>query len=299
MYCTNCGNKLKPEQNYCTNCGTATKDRVYAQPNNFNSSNATFHQKENNNGTVSLVLGILTLLFFSQPLISIALAIISIIIGKKYQKETGNKTAGPLLATIGLILSILIIIVIVLYMIFVVEAVTENIGTESFNIMEGIEDYYSEDFETPEDVTTEIFDLKGYSWTGDDNSVLYLNNDKSYVWYQDDNKQDDNYYIGNYDFYVGNDAINYIATNLKEYGLTKEEQQQISQNSGYNLSAYYLIVLNCTTTKINGVESVPATPQVYYYGFYDQTRNYLSLINIATQNQAGFTLKNKLTNIDI
>ena len=251
------------------------------------------NQKQNNNGTISLVLGILALLTIGKPLISIILAIVSIIIGRKYRKETGNNTVGPLLGIIGIILSILVVVIFIFYIFFMAEGFIENIKTEYSKIIEE-NDYYN-----PEEKNQESFDLKGYSWIGDDNSVLYLNNDQSYTWYQDDKVHTDNYYVGNYEFYTGIDAVNYIATNLNEYRITVEEQQEVIQNSYYTIVDYYVIILDCTKTKINGVEQIPSNNKIYYYGFYDEPRQYLSLVNIATNNQAGFTLQNKIANIDI
>lgn len=292
MYCTKCGNKLETGQNYCTHCGKSTNQNTTANQNNTNFSSTSLNQKQNNNGIISLILGILALLTFSKPLISIILATISIIIGKKYQKETGNNTVGPLLGIIGIILSILVAIIFIFY-IFWTEEFIENVKTEYFKIIEE-NDYYN-----PEEKVQESFDLRGNSWIADDNSVLYLNNDQSYIWYQDDKVHTDNYYVGNYEFYTGIDAINYIATNLKEYRITVEEQQKIIQNSNYTMNDYYVIILDCTKTKINGIEQIPSNNKIYYYGFYDEALQYLSLVNIATNNQAGFTLQNKIANIDI
>lgn len=300
MYCTNCGNQLKEGQNYCTHCGNSIQKPNNNTQNDLRNSNMTTNYPGNNNGTISLILGILSILFSSKLIPAIVLAVISIVIGKKYKQETGNNTLGSILSIIGLILSIFITIVTILYTIFMVtELINVDMDIDYSEFQENNDNYNKDDIFAEEENTQAIFDLKGYSWIGDDKSILYLNHDESYGWYQDESILDDNYYIGTYDIYVGTDAINYIANSLKEYGITQADQQKIIENSNYSLTEYYLIILNCSTAKINGVEQTPTNPQIYYYGFYDRSKQYLDLTNIITQYQAGLTLKNKLANIDI
>lgn len=292
MYCINCGNKLREGENYCPNCGIKTiLDDNQNESTNYQRSQT---RNENNTGTISLIFGILSLINLSKPLIAIILAAIGIVLGQKYKKETGSKSYGPLLGMISIIISLLIIFCIIMYGVFIVKEITDE---TSKNIEEN---YFHDDNDEENGLDEyESFDLKGYSWLGNDNSMLYLNNDNSYAWYQNDNVKDDNYHIGIYHFYTGQDAINYITNNLKEYNMTEEDQKDLIENSNYNLENYYFIELNCTESKINGVDQNLYTNKIHYYGFYDNKRQYLDLINMATKNQAGFILKNKLFHTDI
>lgn len=287
MYCPNCGNKIKEETTYCTNCGVKLKKET------TNHETTQANLSRNNNGNTALILGIIACVTFWLPVLSIPLAIISIITGKNNQKETGKSTVGPILGIISLVLTTIEIIIIVISMIFFVDFVREEIENEAeeYPIIDRYEDYFND--------TTESFDIKGYIWQATDNSVLYLNKDNSYTWYQDDTNHNDNFYVGTYEFYTGTDAIDYITYNLKEYGITEEEQRRLFQNGQYNLSDYYLVMLNCTKMIVNGTEQTPQTPIVPYYGFYDSTTKRLSLVNMNTGNKAEFTIKEKLSSIDL
>lgn len=292
MYCSNCGNKLKEKDSYCTNCGIKieTENQKYDQAKQENQTKVT----KNNNGNTSLILGIISCIIFWLPYVSIPLAIISIILGKNYKKETGSKATGSILGMISLILSIIEIILIVVCMLFFIDYTNNQWDWE-----EAIEESIIEKYHNYWDETEESFDIKGYSWIGEDSSVLYLNKDNSYTWYQSDTIHDDNFYTGNYEVYTGIDAINYITDNLKEYGMTEEEQKSIFQNSEYELDDYYLLILNCTKIVINGVEQIPQKPQLIYYGLYDETGKSLALVDINTKKKEIFTLKEKLNSIDL
>lgn len=279
MYCSNCGNKQKSDEKYCTNCGTEYQKE---EDTNVKTNN-------NSQGTISLVMGIIACVFFWLPILSIPFAIVSITLGNKYKKETNKKTAGIVLGIISIILSVLEIVFLIVTTIFFVNWVEENVDeTEPLG---NIYDYIEENIES--------FDIRGYSWIGDDQSTLYLNKDKTYTWYKDDSSHTDNFYIGTYEFYTGNNAIIYIADNLKEYGITEDEQKSLIRNGGYKLKDYYLIILNCNKAVIEGKEQTTATNTVYYYGFYKEKQKYLDLVNMNTSNYAGFTRKDKLSSIDL
>ena len=279
MYCTNCGNKLKDTEHYCTNCGKK-----------ITISNLNNNQTKNNYDILSIIFGFIGIALFWNIIISIPLAIIGIVLGKKHKKETGDKVPGIIISVISLILSSLVIIFIMVAIIF-----SSHFLNIFINSIENYTPYQSEEY----DKYFENYDIQGYSWLGDDNSVLYLEKNKNYIWYQNDNEHTDNYHSGTYQYYNGTDAINYITTNLPQYGITKEEQYELFEDSTYNVSDYYLIIINCNKAVMNGIEQYEVTNAIYYYGFYDKTTNRLELVNMNSNNKAGFIRKDKLKNIDI
>lgn len=287
MYCTNCGNKTKEGEIYCSNCGTIIHKETVESFNENQPSNSSVPSKNNS----SLIVGIFACVSFWFPIIAIPLAIISIVLGKKQKETSADKSIGVTLGTISLILSIITMVLIIIFFIFIIKW-AEDLPDEEYNTNEIIDGFYDYNNE-------KSFDIKGYSWLGDDNSVLYLNKDKTYSWYRDDKVHTDNFYSGKYDFYTGDDAINYIANNLKEYGITKEEQQQLFRNGSYQLKDYYLIILECDTSMIGGKNETPENSLIYYYGFYNEIKNRFDLINMNTGNPAGFTKMEKLSSIDL
>ena len=182
MYCTNCGNKLPEKAKYCNLCGTATEK-------NFSISN------QSNNNNLSLILGIVSCILFTVPLISIPLAIASIIIG--IQKKESNKTSiGIVLGIISILLTAVSIILITLLLTFVKDNSRKII--DDFEINNFIDEYH--DWIEPKE---QISDIKGYSWLSEDKSILYLNNDNTYIWYAQDANHEDNYHQGKSEIYKG------------------------------------------------------------------------------------------------
>lgn len=287
MYCSNCGNKSTTTDKFCSNCGT----KLTSSTNNIS--------KSNNNEIIALILGLISFAFLSFPPITIILAIISIIFSFKSKKITGNYPAGFILSIISLTLSTIEIIATVL-LIIIYGGYTETDYQEIFfNNNDNYFEYNEDDFNDSKDSDTKSFDISGYSWIGTDNSILYLNHNQNYTWYQDDQIHDNNFHTGTYMVYTGNDAIQYIATNLTEYGITEETQWNIIENKNYEVNDYYLLILNCNKSIINNNEQKIENSQIYYYGFYDNATNQLDLINIATNTNAQFKLKEKIAQIDI
>lgn len=133
-------------------------------------------------------------------------------------------------------------------------------------------------------------DIKGYKWKANDNSVLYLYNDDTFIWYKDDFIYYDNYYTGKYEVYKGIAAINYMTNELPLYGVTAEEQMDLIYNQQIDnaMENYYVIVLDNEYLKIDGEEQV-YSDDTYYFGFYNESKEYLDLVNVKTANYSGFT----------
>lgn len=299
MYCTNCGKKRNENEQYCTNCGTSINNERNVTP--------VSSKKTNGNETASLILGIISFVTLALPPLAIILAVISIIIGNKAKKETGKNSVGAAFGIASLILSIIVIVFIVLVTLFVFRYAEDNYQemTPDNYYDEYYDDYYEDFFDRYDDKyydeynRAESFDISGNSWLGTDNSMLYLNNDKTYTWYQDDRNHNDNYHAGGYQIYTGEEAINYISNNLSQFGLTKEHQKSIIENKDYDIEDYYLIILNCNKSIINNEEQPNINNQLHYYGFYNKFLKQLDLINMSTNNNAIFNLNNKISEIDI
>lgn len=279
MYCEKCGNKLNQDCQYCQVCGSTIEEKS----NKFNKNNV----EKKPTDTLPIILSIISILTIWSPIVSIPCAILGIINGKKYQKENNKKSSSIIISVTSIILSIIIILLLLIFLIYFTKEHIESdsLKKEINNIDNYFDDYYYDKYDTKES-----FDITGYSWNGDDSSTLYLNNDKSYNWYMNDNNHDDNFYSGTYEVYTGLEAINYIANNLKEYGITKQDQWELFDTNDYEVEDYYLLILNCTTTYIDGSLKEHAAGSIPYYGFYDDYKESLSLINMKTSNKAVFYL---------
>lgn len=286
MYCVKCGNKIKKDDKYCTKCGNdVLGDKVQVTSNNMVS---------NSNDNLSIILGVISLVTFWTPIVGIVCAIIAIVSGKKYKNTTNKSSSGFVLGLVGLILSILTMLLII-FIFFVAALVVSDKDKSSSNVHEYIDRYddkYGDTYDK-DDEEDEDFTLNGKVLHGSDKSVLYLNNDNTYSWYMNDSVHDDNYYSGSYSYYNGMDAINYVIKNFSEYGLTYDKQMDFFGDGKYDIDEYYVLVLNCNDAVINGKSDDKVKGIIPYYGFYDDDKDTLSMINMKTGNNANFTIDNK------
>ena len=109
MYCTNCGNKINKNEKYCTNCGQICNKK------NEENIDKTLTEPTVENDNIPTILGIIACVFFWIPLISIPLAVTSIIIGINQKKITNKTSTGTILGIVSLILTTIAIITIILY----------------------------------------------------------------------------------------------------------------------------------------------------------------------------------------
>lgn len=283
MYCTKCGNKLKSSDKFCSVCGKENdiQKKESADNNLLNDKDSL----NNNNDNVSVVFGILSLCLCFVPIVGLVLGIIAIVKGRRYAKNSNNKSSGFVLGIFGSVLSLLLTIIMIIGIYFVVYFISEEDGK---NIIDWeIEDKW-------EDIIDDDDDIIGYNWQSDVFSMLYLNDDYSYKLYIDDSDHDNNYYVGNYMLYNEEDAIDYIANNIPEYGISKEDQLKMFNNSNYDIDDYYLLVLNCLYSNIDG--KIGGSDVSYYYGFYDENKRTMKMINMETKDNVNFTRKNKIYN---
>lgn len=131
--------------------------------------------------------------------------------------------------------------------------------------------------------------LAGNSYTCNDDSLIYFYDNQTFKWYKSKYDLTDNYYEGTYTIYHADEAINYIAHDLTEYGLTKAEQEKIIKSYGSDAKKYYYN-LNLNTKKIvmNRV-SETMNKTTSYYGFSINNNKTFNLVNINTAIRSVFT----------
>lgn len=132
----------------------------------------------------------------------------------------------------------------------------------------------------------------GYLWKARDGSMLYLYSDNSFVWYKEDNVFDDNYYLGTYEVYKSEEAIQYVSNSLRRYGVTEEEQNQIIKGTESKIpnavEFYYALILNNESSVVSSTarNNKYVTP---FVGFYYEEKEYLDFTNLNSANYSGFT----------
>ncbi len=281
MYCTNCGSKLEKNEKYCTKCGEPCEKEKEI----INQKNPT-----NNNDNIPIILGIVACILFWIPVFSIPLAIISIVLGIAQRKET-HSSIGIILGIISIILTCMMVAAIIMLMSFATKNADKFIDDfqKDDNIFDDYNEYYNR--QKAKD------DIKGYSWSvNNDDGVIYLNQDHTYIWYEDDNNKEDNYEKGEYKTYEGKTALDYITNTLKEFGITEEN---FFKNEEDDINDYYLLILTSSEEKKKGEEFKEITNTKYYLGIYRKEEKIIDFINLTTKEKTIFTRKEKLSNIDV
>ena len=287
MYCVKCGNKIGKNDKFCTKCGNSVlEDKTNKVEVTSNNSN---------NDSLSIILGVISLVTFWIPIVGIVCAIIAIISGKKYKKSTNKSSSGAVLGIVGLVLSILTILfmIFIFFIAFLTVSKKDTIEDNVHKYIDKYDDKYGDTYDKDDEYDEEEFSLSGKILHGSDNSVLYLNNDNTYSWYMNDKDHDDNYYSGTYSYYNGLEAISYIIKNFSEYGLTYDKQMDFFGEGKYKIDDYYVLVLNCNNVVINGKSDDKAKGIIPYYGFYDDDEYTLSMINMKTGDNTNFTIDAK------
>lgn len=262
MYCSNCGKKHEDKFNVCKNCGYKNK---------------ISHQGQN----LSLIIALIACLFFYLPQISIPLAIISII--------TSNLYYSP----ISKILGILSIISSLSYNFF---QTTVIFNSQTDNWTEKIIDSTElEEFYKNYNFKEENFNIKNKSFFIDDSSIIYFYNNNSYTWYNNIQNQNDNFIIGNYEYYTKEEAIKYIVDNLQRFNITEEDIKKYLEINNLSIKDYYLIILTPTKKIVSNQETIIDT-KIYYHGIFNQNHQELSLTNIETKEEIKLVLNNIINN---
>lgn len=133
-------------------------------------------------------------------------------------------------------------------------------------------------------------EISGYSWKATDGSVLYLESDGTFKWYLHEKIRSDSYYVGTYSVYNGQEAVDYISTELKEYYVTSQMQMDMIESvEDASLENYYCLVLNNERCIVDGKNTLRDKTVVPYYGFYYAEDEFLDLVNLVTENYFQFT----------
>ena len=137
----------------------------------------------------------------------------------------------------------------------------------------------------------EIVEMAYTDWIASDGSEVKFGEDSIY-WYQKEGVYDDNYYYGEYEFYIGEEAVSFITTDLASYGVTKAELEDLfDRNEEYSVENFVVFDIVYDGLVIDGELTVPSRPQIPLYGFILEDDTYLDVANMNTGTYYKFTKK--------
>lgn len=170
-------------------------------------------------GIASLVLGILSILccWIYGGFLGLIGLVLGIVALARRESKKGMAIAGIITSVFGIMILIVILICVGL----------GSIGEAAISdpyVQETLEDIIDEygDYDIDSAVTTKD-PFTGKKYKCGDESMIYFEEDGTYIWYQDDADHSDNYYAGRFEVYLADDAEDYIVNDLSKYGFTQEE----------------------------------------------------------------------------
>lgn len=178
----------------------------------------------------------------------------------------------------------------------IIETPEENTNNSTLGTLHGEETPYNDNYllEKPNNTTVTKDEISGHSFVDKyENSLLNLNIDGTFEYYQSKYVLTDNYYEGTYKVYNGEEAIDYIANELREYGVTEQEQRELfERNNNYDVENYYCLVLINTKCIINGENTLTSIIETPYFGFYNKSLGLLNIANMKTATYVYFEKEN-------
>ena len=257
----------------------------------------------------SLVLGILSIVLccmYGGFLFGIPGAILGIVSLVKHENKMGMAIAGIITSYVGIIYGIVLLMTVMM---------TVRVGMEQFNSewYQMMEELYgvpresqgtlpNNDAKLPEEEVTENAQetethganeenpFAGNSYVMGDGSVIYLEADGTFIWYQDDAVHEDHYVTGTYDAYRAELAESYLMIYLGVYGKTEEElaerYQGIKKDETYTKEDFICLVLHNESVIAEGKEQAAEPYDTNYMGYY--VNESYDAVNMADGAAASF-----------
>ena len=127
-------------------------------------------------------------------------------------------------------------------------------------------------------------------------SYLVPTNSGTFKYYKDKDVDDDYYYSGSFEFYCGEEAMDYVCNDLKDYGITRYDIDEMidgHRDEGNRENRFVCLVLHNESCIIEGEEVFTDTVTTPYYGFYreDPYDEVLEVVNMNEGTSYYFLLE--------
>ncbi len=132
--------------------------------------------------------------------------------------------------------------------------------------------------------------VQNTTWIASDNSEIIFDKDR-FNWYLNQNDHTDNVQYGDYVFYVGDLAVEYITKDLKSFGVTNDELVKLfNSNEKYDKSNFVVFNIKLEGYTING-KTTTVNQDIYWYGFLLNDNKNLQVVNMTTATYYNFIKK--------
>ena len=328
--CTKCGSVSDDRQKFCSECGnllpeseakeTAVAEPVqeepvqeepvqeepvtvspsyepaaaapsyqdYQKPRTEPQFSAAEDQPKTTNGLciAALITSLVSIIFLGFTAgISLILSIIGLIAASK------KKQKGKGMAIAGIIISVILCLAAVGMIYVLGRVITEpDLDIDGSSTRLGSSRLVDDD----DDIDYSDFkrEIPDQNWVEtNDESYLTFKSGKQFVYYKDIDVDDDYYYEGSYEIYIGDEAVDYITNDLEDYGVTDEELEGLfDRNKKYDEENLICLVLNNETCMIGGENTMKEPVTAPYYGFIlvDGDEVVLDIANMNTGTYFNF-----------
>ena len=278
MFCKNCGKQLNQGEKFCVNCGNKINIDNEIMPSTINLNNTNIQSSNNINnvglnvgnnvnekkketlGTISMVIGIISLvLSFFVNILILPVAIVGLILGIINKVKKGKKISGIILNSISILISIVIMLLIAV----IFNGVISLFQTPEFK--DAFSDLYNElDYSTSSNFIAGKYDCTEVNGDTDEYSVtLHLNEDNTYL-YGPYGNLENNYLKGTYTYEDENKTNG--SGEYKYFMVTMEKEEYIVDGQSRNDDSSFMLEFGLTnkTGKKEGVIMFLSSYNMYY-----------------------------------
>ncbi len=107
-------------------------------------------------------------------------------------------------------------------------------------------------------------------------------------WYLDPSVTDDNYIYGDYAFYYGEDAYDFLKNDIMAGHSNQNNIDSIFNTSERTVDNMVCISINQKSVILDGAERLKGEQMNYYYGFMFEDGTYMQIMNLTTSTVYDF-----------
>ena len=132
--------------------------------------------------------------------------------------------------------------------------------------------------------------IQNTTWIASDNSEIIFDKER-FNWYLNQNDHSDNIQYGDYVFYTGDLAVEYILNDLKSFGVSRMALEDLfNNNENYSKNNFVVFNIKLEGYTINGTSTI-VNNDIYWYGFLLSNNQNLQVVNMTTKTYYNFMKK--------
>ena len=130
--------------------------------------------------------------------------------------------------------------------------------------------------------------LTGNKWRCTDGSLIDLDTDGTYKYYNSADDLTNHYFKGTFQVRSGQEAIDYL---LKTQGFDEKSQRDVMEKYNVADECYYVLTLTAEERIVNGKNDLPEKTVTEFFGYYSASDEYLNFTSLKTLKSMDFYKK--------